>query len=158
MTSTECLSSLPDEAERLKSLRSLLDQAPAPRKREDGFSTEYFLYQLIRQPDATPVEEVMYLLDRLCKKIDVTQRLRTFYTTDLSRNITSETIHETYGAVMVGVLLHFTACFQEYKLLNSTLKIEEKGINNQNIYIPDFLRTWMEQLLIDLRIPPYEDS
>ena len=149
---------IPDTAGRLQFLLSTLAQAPAPRTRKGCFSSELFLSDLISRSSVLPSVETVGILDRLCKKIDVTQHVRAFYSCDLSRNVNHDSIHRCYATVLMGTLIHFAISCNDYKFLNSALKMQDRGLNNEPVNVPNVLNEWIERFLSDLRLPEYENS
>lgn len=149
---------IPDTAGRIQVLLSILIQAPAPRIKKGYFSTELFLSDLIRGPLGMPSVEKVGILDRLCKKIDVTQFVRAFYTHDLSRNVTNEYIHRCYTTSLIGSLIHCAISCHDYKFLNSALKMKDYGLNNQPVDVPDVLGEWIDRLLLNFKLTEYENN
>ncbi|MCW5875080.1 MAG: hypothetical protein KIS88_10585 [Anaerolineales bacterium] len=89
-------------------------------------------------------------LDRLCKKLDVTRKLRAFYTKDLSRNARPVAdVQPSYLPLAVALLLSFAQAHGDLKFLNSALKVLDGNLTQRSLYPPE-LETWARSLVAEL--------
>lgn len=124
---------------------------PHPREASRGnFSTEIFLYSVFTGTLDLQDSAVFQVLDRLCKKLDVTRKLRVFYTADLSRNAKPlSNLQPEYLSFIAALLLSAAQQHRDAKFLNSVLKMLDNGLVEQTEHVP-VLQTWASQVLKEL--------
>lgn len=111
------------------SLLWLLEILPAPRGKQDCFSTEFFLFDLAQALPQSPSDEGYLALERLCKKVDVVRHIHAFYSPDLTQPLGNESIAPTYLALLAAVLLQCAEIRSDPKFLNSALKLLDGHVN-----------------------------
>lgn len=144
--------------EAYKYLALLFEQAPNPKYRAEFYSLELFLYELesnLLNTTGTGIEEVYFgSIDILCKKIDVVKRLDCFYDRDTFLSIQKQHINQVYEIILCVILLLFSDFFDDYKFINSSLKLMDM-LNDRGFETPEILRTYSNKLLFEL---PYRRS
>ncbi len=101
----------------------IIDNLPVPRIDDNGFSTEHFLHDIYRSMHNELNDEQFKIIDRICKKIDVVKKVSVFYNPDLSKSILDIPIHHKYSIVLIDVLLHYAKILNDFKFLNSAMKL-----------------------------------
>lgn len=124
---------------------------PRPRGAgKDNFSTEVFLHSVFTSALDLQDSAVFQVLDRLCKKLDVTRKLRVFYTPDLSRNARPLlNLQPEYLSFIAALLLSAAQQYRDPKFLNSVLKMLDNGLVEQTEHV-SILQTWASQVLKEL--------
>lgn len=124
---------------------------PHPREASKGnFSTEVFLHSVFTSALDLQDSTVFQVLDRLCKKLDVTRKLRVFYTPDLSRNARPLLNPQPeYLSFIAALLLSAAQNYRDPKFLNSVLKMLDNGLVEQAEHV-SILQIWASQVLKEL--------
>jgi hypothetical protein len=107
---------------------------------EEVFDVEFFILKLnvLHLKKKEVMLENYKTIDRLCKKIDVVKKVYSKYTLDLSKKTTDL---ELCGAVykdFLTLLIRYVEHFNDYKFLNSALKLNtillQRGFINEVEY------------------------
>lgn len=113
---------------------------PVPRVESNCFSTEQFLYDLyLSMPDQLSNDQFK-TLDRLCKKIDVVKKLYISYKHDLSLSLSTTLIDPQYKIILISVLLHYAEKTNDFKFLNSAMKLFDSTQNHIDQEIQDLIQ------------------
>lgn len=129
-------------------LREFAAQLPAPTESENEFSTEVFLGSVLAAENLT--DNDVQILDRLCKKIDVVKKLRTFYTLDLSRaGKGSSNLPPGYLILAIGIMLIAARERDDLKFLNTALNGLDL-ITSESETNASPLRIWANELLTEM--------
>lgn len=108
----------------------VIDNLPIPRNKDNCFCVEQFLYDLYcSMPDQLSSDQFK-VLDRLCKKIDVVREVFVFYKTDLSKSVSTIAIDSKYNMVLISILLYYAEKTDDFKFLNSGIKLFDLTQNN----------------------------
>lgn len=124
----------------------VIDHIPTPRKAEDCFSTELFLYDFYSSMPDKLSSEQFKTLDRLCKKIDVVRKIFISYTNDLSKAKSNTLVTPQYNIVLISILLYYAEEVKDFKFLNSAMKLFDLTQN----YIDQEVKVSIEKRYIDL--------
>lgn len=139
--------------EAYKYLALLFEQAPNPEYRAEFFSLELFLYEFgsnLLNAKGTGIEEVYFgSIDILCKKIDVVKRLDCFYDRDTFLSIRKQPINQIYEIILCVILLLFSDFFDDYKFINSSLKLMDM-LNARGFETPEIFKAYSNKLLFEL--------
>lgn len=105
-------------------MEALLGQVPQARINGEYFSTEGFIFLAAQSAlNNTSDELCLSRLERLCKKVDVQNKLRIFYKTDLSTPLCDDNVDSIYAKLLCAVLLFFSLSYNDYKFLNTGIKM-----------------------------------
>ncbi|WP_421866009.1 hypothetical protein [Motiliproteus sp.] len=92
---------------------------------KDGFSTENYLFGLWDGNLRDLNDYDHFVLDALCKKVEVTRRVLMNYSEDLSAPVGQELMRPDYIVLMFFLLLCLSDSQIDYKYLNCALKMED---------------------------------
>lgn len=126
-------------------LLSLLANLPPARPAAEGFSVESFVADLLTLQES----ETTMGLETLCKKIEVSRRLRLFYSTDLSKPLSEETPASGYAEALAAAFLHFGLARGDWKWLNTVLKMEWGILLSPTFVLPGSLSPILSEALGD---------
>jgi len=102
---------------------SLLEEVEVPEINKEYFSTEEFIYTLSKSIYNEITTNDLEILDKLCKKIDVSGEVFIYYVWDLSSKKSNKKIKDNYMFLLASLLLMYSSSLNDYKFLNSALKI-----------------------------------
>lgn len=124
-------------------LMSLLAALPPARPAVGGFSVEGFIAGLPTLPDS----EIESVLEKLSKKVEVSRRLRLFYSADLSKPLGDEVLAPGYAESLAAAFLHFGLVRGDWKWLNTVLKMEWGILLSPAFALPDALSPILANVL-----------
>ncbi|WP_313163910.1 hypothetical protein [Sedimentibacter sp.] len=131
---------------------SFIKEISKPREESDYFSTESFIYEIA--DNINEIEELKKyrnILDKLCKKIDVNKKINVFYRGEKLSNVNGPLIDTNYELLLLSILLKFSDVFNDFKYLNSSLKLidilRQKGESIEQEYI-DYTNTLLEMIYL----------
>lgn len=106
-------------------LEKLINEIEIHNENLPLFYTENFLVSTAHTivKGAEQIYKTELILDILCKKIDVTKKVYIIYEKDLSSAFSKKELSSTSMEILLIILLHYAFIYNNYKFLNSTLKI-----------------------------------
>ena len=113
-----------------------------PKVRATAFGVARFLKQVAAGETADP-----WALESLCKKVDVARRVFEFYDVRLARPVTDALLDVTWLPLLGGVLLHEAERRQDFKLLNSAIKLQHGVLIEPSFSGHPALGAWIDRQL-----------
>ena len=97
---------------------------------EESFDTTAFIYSLINQNTITEDQDL--ILDRLCKKIDVTKRICSHYSLDLKQSLDKKSVDQRVLKALSLILIQRARENKDLKFLNTAFKIIDTHLEKES--------------------------
>lgn len=92
----------------------------------------------LRGLDVTKIKKIDHeIIDRLCKKIDVTRTVKRFYLADLSKAVSDEVLPIQDVNLLTNFFIEYYKKYSDYKVLNTLLKITDGILLSKNGFVAD---------------------